>query len=672
MTSLATIPNPFRSSIVSDPWKSLEADVPTIHQHAFARCCEAIASVRATHQTTGVLVHGEAGSGKTHLLARLRAHIAMEAEADGPGGLEEAVFISVQLQTSAKMIWQHLRRRVASDFLRREDGAISQFERLMLHQLTKNNLILGDALAWLERMRRERTGADQLEEVIGDLFGLIDTKGQISYKLRRVLLFLFMKKHLGEANAWLRGESLPKAALQKLGVDVSSGVDEESGEAEAQDDEDSQIVIGLCSLATAEMPLIFCFDQLEALQTYVEDKSGLFAFGRMICDLHSFTQHLLIISCVQSAFLDSLSVAVRRADFERIKAFGELTLNPLTSEQAMQLVKARLDALPELKQLRADQTNPFWPLQESEISQGLAVTGYTARQLLTRCEDLYDVVRQGSYGRVASPPPVTPVDQFLDQELEARRLKAVEESAPSLTQNIVEHGLPALVYLAGKGWRQKDQALPSEVDLLFEGPQGRTAVSICNSVHWPSLVKKLDRLDSQLGTPQLDQLVLLRDSRLPIGPTAARTRALREQLLRKGARWVEPSSEALAALAALRRLLADAQSGDLANRGDTVELKTVQAWLSANLAVELRDLLEEILPTNLDTEPIVVNEWSLYEDIAALLQRHHVVSVTDIAARLDRGEKEITECAQQHVNQIGIIGEPPLVLFRLVGESLAG
>ena len=31
MTSLAAIPNPFRISIVSDPWKSLEADVPGVY-----------------------------------------------------------------------------------------------------------------------------------------------------------------------------------------------------------------------------------------------------------------------------------------------------------------------------------------------------------------------------------------------------------------------------------------------------------------------------------------------------------------------------------------------------------------------------------------------------------------------------------------------------------------
>ena len=101
------------------------------------------------------------------------------------------------------------------------------------------------------------------------------------------------------------------------------------------------------------------------------------------------------------------------------------------------------------------------------------------------------------------------------------------------------------------------------------------ALSICNSRHWPSLVKKLDRLNAQLNEGRLEKLVLLRDGRTPIGANAVKTRTLRDELLRKGARWVEPSVEALAALDALRRLLADAQSGDLANHGDTVELRFV-------------------------------------------------------------------------------------------------
>jgi hypothetical protein len=670
MPSLATTPNPFRSSIVSDPWNSLEADVPAIHQKAFARCCEAIAAVRATGRTTGVLAHGEAGSGKTHLLARLRAQIAREARTSGAGGrvgIEGAIFISVQLQTNAKMIWRHLRRRVASDLLRREAGDLSQFELLLLHQLAKNNLVDGNAQLWLEQMRANARGVDRLLETLSELFGRVDSQGRISYKLRLVIAALLLKWHVPEAGAWLRGESLPKAALQKLGISAPGG-DEESGEAEDQDDQDVHVVLGLCGLATPELPMVFCFDQIEALQTHADDVAGLFSFGQMVSELNAATRCLLVISCVQSAFLDTFVRAVRRADFDRIRAFDEVTLNPLTPEEALQLIRARLDATPELKRLRAAQVEPLWPLQKSEILRGGA--SRAARRLLSHCADLFESRRNGEYGPPIPIPPPAPMNQFLDQALEERRRKSLEESDPSQTEAILKHGLPALVYLAPGGWRQVAQGVPDDVDLLFEGPGGVVGVSVCNSRHWPSLVKKLDRLNAQLDDGRLRTLALVRDGRTPIGAKAVKTRTLRNELLRKGARWVEPSVEALAALDALRRLLADAQSGDLANRGDPVELRTVQDWLARNLAGELKDLLAEVLPSSSGASPEAVDP--LYESVAELLQRQHVISVAHVAALLDREHSEIEACALKHSDRLGVLGDPPAALFRLITEGMAG
>lgn len=671
MISLTAIPNPFRSPIVSDPWKSLEADVPAINQKAFARCCEAIAAARAQGQTTGVLVHGAAGSGKTHLLARLRDHVAREAEADGPGGMEEAVFVSVQLQTSAKMIWRHLRRCLAADLLRRGVGSVSQFERLLLHQLTKNGLIAGAGHAWLEQVRKDAHSADQLCETLDSLFELIDPRGQIGYKLRRVIASLLLKRHLTEAKAWLRGESLPKAALQKLEIDASANNDEEAGEAEEQDDQDTQVVLGLCGLATAELPMVFCFDQVEALQTHAEDQSGLFAFGQMISELQAATRHLLIISCLQSAFLNSLSRAVRRADFDRIRSFDEVALNPLNEEEARQLIKARLDSAPDLRQLRAQQADPLWPLQAAEIKPVFTPTGCTARSLLARCSDLYEAHRNPSADAVTitPPKPIAPIELFLDQSLGERRQKALETSEPAQTEQIITHGLPSLLYLTGKRWRQEIQNIPAGVDLLFESPSGRVAVSVCNSKHGPSLVKKLDRLRKLAQDEPATKLILLRDSRLPVGPTAIKTRALREQLLQKGARWVEPSVEALVTLDALRRLLSDAKSGELDNHGETIELQTVQDWLVANLAAEMKNTLEEILLKESGLEPII--DLQLYEAVADLLQRHPVVSVTDAATLLGHEVTEIAECARQNADRIGALGEPPSVLFHLVSDGLA-
>lgn len=660
--SLVTIVNPFRSSVVSDPWELPETDVASVHQAAFARCCEAVTAIRAHRHTTSVLVHGEAGSGKTHLLARLRAHIAREAEADGPGGLQEAIFISVRLHTSARMIWRHLRNCLVSDLLR-QSGDGTQLERLLLHLLGNTGLADSVSRCWLAQRRQEAHYNNFPCHELEELFERVDGVGRLSYNLRTVLGHLLLGRHRGLASAWLRGESLPETALQKLGITAGQDGDEE------MEEQAHQLVIALCSLATAEAPIVFCFDQVEALQLDPQDVSGLIALGQTISALHAETKHALLISCIQSAFLETLHQAVRGADLARVREFAEVSLNPLTWTEAQQLIKARMDALPELKQLRAAQNDPLWPLQETEIKPVFTATGCTARRLIAHCADLFEVQRRGD-GVVARPSPPPAAEVFLDQALGERRQKALETSEPAQTEQIITHGLPSLLHLTGKRWRQESQNIPAGVDLLFESPAGRVAVGVCNSKHGPSMVKKLDRLRKLTQDEPATRLVLLRDSRLPIGPTAIKTRALREQLLERGARWVEPSVEALAALDALRRLLSDAKSGELDNHGETVGLQTVQDWLVANLAAELKDLLEEILPEEPGAEPIII-DLPLYEDIAELLQRHHVVSVADAATLLGREVKEIAECAQQHVDRIGVLGEPPSVLFHLVSDGLA-
>jgi hypothetical protein len=201
------------------------------------------------------------------------------------------------------------------------------------------------------------------------------------------------------------------------------------------------------------------------------------------------------------------------------------------------------------------------------------------------------------------------------------------------------------------------------VDLLFESADGDVAIGLCNNRPGPGLVKKLDQLRKLIEDLPTTRLILLRDSRLPIGRSAAKTRDLRESLLKKGARWVEPSAEALATLDALRRLLSDAKSGELDNRGDTVELKTVQDWLTQHLAVELKDVLNEMTPGDAMPPP-----EELYEEIAELLGRQHIVSVADAAALLGREVEEVEACALRHSERVGALGDPPAVLFRFIAE----
>jgi hypothetical protein len=652
--SLGAIINPFIESVVRDPWETLETDVTSVHQSAFTRCCEAVGAIRARARATSALIFGEAGSGKTHLLARLRARIAREAEADGPGGLQEAIFVSARLQTSARMIWRHLRDCLIGDLLRKSAAGGSQLERLLMNLLSKHGLTGGDGRLWLAERSREARRENFRFHELEDLFDRIDSEGRLGYNLRAALGHLLLGRHRGLAGAWLRGASLPEEALKKLEM-----ISEQDGDEELEE-QAHQLVIALSSLATADLPLIFCFDQIEALHLDPQDPSGLIAFGQMISALHAETRHTLLISCAQIAFLDMLYKHVRGANLDRMFEFGEISLNPLTWDEAQQLIKARMDALPELKRLREAQSDPLWPLREAEIKTVFNGADCTARRLIAHCAALFEAQRGGEAIEI---PPAPAVEVFLKAALEDRRGKALESGEPSQTNQIITHGLPALLHLTGNRWRQRNRNVPAGVDLLFESADGDVAIGLCNNRPGPGLVKKLDQLRKLIEDLPTTRLILLRDSRLPIGRSAAKTRDLRESLLKKGARWVEPSAEALATLDALRRLLSDAKSGELDNRGDTVELKTVQDWLTQHLAVELKDVLNEMTPGDAMPPP-----EELYEEIAELLGRQHIVSVADAAALLGREVEEVEACALRHSERVGALGDPPAVLFRFIAE----
>jgi hypothetical protein len=130
MSDFHTI-NPYRANVVQDAWQN-PADVPEINAEAFQACLDGIASA-ANGIPDSLLVFGPAGSGKTHLLTRLQRHLLNTAAA-APDRVLHCVFIFVRLQTNPTLLWQHLRKRLSGDLMRRDQG-ITQLQRLLAHQM---------------------------------------------------------------------------------------------------------------------------------------------------------------------------------------------------------------------------------------------------------------------------------------------------------------------------------------------------------------------------------------------------------------------------------------------------------------------------------------------------------------------------------------------------------
>lgn len=635
--------NPFRDTIVATPWEATRADVPTIHGFVFEQCLNGVEEVRRHRRSESLLIHGAAGSGKTHLLSRLRGRLTPQAPT--ATGREECLFVWVRLQTSPRMIWRTLRRTLVEDWFRPVVGGRTQFDRILFHRLAEIRTAEGDLERWYEYMLDEHpNGLAELMDRIAENLDL-DRNTAVAFK------HIAFRRHLRDLRAWLGGTSLPEAALARMDLAQDEGTDEE------REDESRRIVLMLCQLAGSNLPVVLSFDQVEALQTAPGDRDALFAFGQLISALHDGTTNALLVSCVQSSFATELKDHSRQADYDRMVSLGSLSLDPLNRNQAEQLIAARLAAVDDTASRPA-----CWPLEPTEFEVLFATGPVSPRKMLVLCAERYEA-RMNADATLPPPPPVAPTT-FLAEKWSAVLEQKLSANAPDRTEEIVRHGLPLLVnLLAPETKLVRDDQLP-DVSLIFEGPAGRTGVSLCTQSNMTSLAKRLKRLKDQLAQRRLRRLVIVRDSRVPVTTGARIARQLLDELEQQAA-ILFPSPEVLAALDALRALLSDAKSGDLALEGDAILPRTVEEWLLANLPRNVRDFAAEILDSSSQAGATSSDVRDI-EALNRLLAEQPVVPLEDAARALQRPAEEIAATAQRHAEHFGLLGQPPTVVFRAV------
>jgi len=650
MSALSALPNPFVASVVLDAWSAPAVDVATIHQAPFQSCLRALES-GSRGSPDSLLVFGPAGSGKTHLLTRLQRHF-VETATNAPDGALRCVFVGVKLQTNAQLLWQHVRRRLAVDLLRKQQG-LTQLQRLVAHRIAAEQR--ETPRAWVRAMRvLTRTEGESISEDLARVAEQIE----LGRGLCAILDHLVHERFRLDAAAWLAGDSVAESTLERLGL----------GPEEHEDREEAarQVVTALCRLAGETLPIVFCFDQIEALQQSSDDHESLFRFGRMAADLSESSPHVILISCVQSAFLELLNASVRDADRDRIFK-RRAVLDPLTRAEIEALLIKRLDSIDALRDLRAERKGArFFPFSEAFLAKLASTSPCLPRRVLAAASAAFEhLQRDAPEAREAQAPEPRVIESFLLEVFTTRRARAIEHAKPEECLEALLHGLPLLWSLRGK--TPPLRAAPG-VDLALPSERGPIHVVICNETNLTSLAARLrNLLQAASKSPSTAQFVILRDARLGIPSTAKKSQEYLQKLEARGARMLKPSVEALAALDALRSLLSDARAGDLAERGETVNEATVSAWLAKNLDDALGDLVDAI--EGAETEPS--RQARLARDLGDLILRKFVVALDAAATELGCSTEESLAVARRHSEQICVLEGPPAVLFAYVpAESL--
>ena len=584
----------------------MPSDVTEIHNAAFRTILRALNQVQMGGESTSIVVTGAPGSGKTHLLGRLRNWIGERAEENFP----EAIYIYVRCNASAATLWRHLQLSVASDLLRS---------------------------GLLERLLGERSDLDEVENL----------------NVARVLRCLQEGRNRLVASAWLRGELLTETDSAALGIKVEPDDEERNREWEAK-----QITHALLRF-TAPAPTVLCCDQVEGLETYLGEQAGFRALGQVISELHSYHNHLLLLSCIVSDYEHRFQESLIQADKDRVFQYVA-NLKPIEWDPAMRIVKARLDAAPALAaDRRAHANDPLWPLDTNRLKPLFAATGLCLpRTLIQACRQQFDdCMGEDLIG--STEPQRMSVPDFLQEQYEKNLAEARRTAPREGADKILGESLRWLLQNSGLTMLGPEAERSGFFNLVYRGPAGDTALVYCfrRGIALTNTLKRVDKT----WKPSFG-LKILSDPSIQPKEGSVGAKVL-DELKQRGARQSYPLPEALAALHAIRNLTTSARSGELTFDGRQITEPETTEWLLANLTPQLEQLRAELVQN--------ASQDLLLPALCALVAEKKIIDADGAARELSLREEEVAACARRHPMHFGLLEGPPLVLFQPVEGSPA-
>jgi len=421
--------NPFENAFIRTPWDQKFVDVQSINKGASDSVLRKMADVRDSGLSRGVLLLGEPGFGKSHLLARIRTT-----------DLAYKVIAFVEPPPSPERVLRHILREAIVRLGTAKDRNLTQLEWLSANffvKLAAGAIQEGSLAAPEFHALAAKWRGSQLN--LGDLYGAL--QGHVSDLVNHaigedpdidanVLQAFFLLLHESKplrtlAMRWLRGDVLADEDLTRLGIAHSTRhLDAEGGEDQAR--RTLRQMLKVCR--SADKVLVLCVDQIEEVNDGPAPKgTGIRALAEALSNLIQYEKQLLVLTaCLRDRWESFVGEFLNQSQVDRV-AQTTITLKPLVYEQAVELIQCRLDdwEVAEGAKIPAEAVFDLGIL-EQWMQKEVVVH---PRGLIQRCCGLLEEFRDGAtslpLGGSVSGGTSVPVDRRLKQEVEeAQRLRS--------------------------------------------------------------------------------------------------------------------------------------------------------------------------------------------------------------------------------------------------------
>jgi hypothetical protein len=604
--------NPFANNRVDRP-SSEDIDVPEIHEEEFQRI---LAHAEDAHNRgVGVVVWGEAGLGKSHLLSRL----SRKAEEN------HWPFVYLHnLQPVPDQFPRYVLKCVVSVLTR---GRIRDF-----HETPIYSLVSGMIQAALRQTPTGRSPPRDMREALRQIETAYEEQVSrlqeqmgpaASHLLDRTIFDVLLRFYLGVERArfrkmdegiarlavrWLSGEYLDGDEALLLGLTHQVGEDDPVS---LEGNEQIKLVfVALSQLARLQdKPLILCFDQVDNL-----DPPLLAALSQFLLSLLNTCENLLVISCgVQATLSRCLTAKLKDSSFQVIEsaawdrmAQDQISLSLLRGDEGRAILEARLkkhlEPFTELMELQSVvKKDPLFPLGTSWLNDRLqGLIEFRPRQIINWARERWEIQQRimsrlsvhlwlANWNQATAKVPLEAernhpeaVDQKVEEKIRAQEterkhsphtLPPSAENLAGLVERILGQCLDqGRAYGLTKVTRPapSKKGLRSPFDLLIErqvGPRAATQTTgllFLSTASPQSVAAHLRRLADDRQLPA--RILVVTDERQPLPHLGAKGRERWQELQkRKGLSFKhrELTFEEYVALDALQHVVGMAASGDL-------------------------------------------------------------------------------------------------------------
>ncbi|WP_394846173.1 hypothetical protein LZC95_01760 [Pendulispora brunnea] len=658
---LAASPSPFSDAVLANAFRETP-DVPSIHAAVRQRCLELVHDARETGRTSLLAINGDAGEGKTHLIAWLRRQSEEGWRRNTPTG-RFALTVIPPLRSLTRA-HHHILQEVIRQLSIRLAGNIHIDERTD----TPIEILIWRALLKVAKVLVAHKGASadlraRLEEVTSanpdrylsscvDLLKLawptiegpfVDAAlhlAELAVVDREVFRVLarFPRGDEPERTAivdWLGGASLSSERLEALGTSLV--LDDEADAARGL-----RTLLALAKLAGT--PVALAFDQIEGTIRLGPDAVS--TFLEVITSLYNDVPGTVLLIFCQTMHWPTLREQVATHVLDRLEDTPRIILKGLTKDEALLIVETRMKHFWDSVAERP--SDPLFPLSKEQVlfhvvDQNLRTPRAVVRYFQALLREAPPRGAPAPIPKVDVPPKDIirrKLDTLMDEEKRITRPPdSRAEIAQAVTHDVFKQALDskrkikeALVEEVSLHRARRSTIEGVRVVLSRDGERKRIYFESSNSQHGNSAASTMRRLSDVLETNQADMAMLLREETFSLPPAARKALA---KMTPRGT-VVPLAVGEIATLAAIESLLNAAAAGDVpVDRKMALDLAVEQ--LEPNLSIEGR-IVESAFPVRSDEAPITLRD-PLEEEaderpLAAILEHLRTKRAFEPAAHL--------------------------------------